>query len=105
MKEKKCIDSYEDFIHFEKDLENLIQEKIKKSVEEIRKYKESINNNSIDKYSSFCLLKEIYENNNYKIEDYPYYEYFYYSDYLDEDYLLDKILNNIEENKYPLIKI
>ena len=33
LKEKKCIDSYEDFIHFEKDLENLIQEKIKESVE------------------------------------------------------------------------
>ena len=101
--EKECIDSYEGLLEFENDLETLIQEKIEKSVEEIKKYNEIINKNSKDKDSSISLLKEKYENNNYKKVDYPYYEYFYYTDYLDEDYVMNKILIHTEKNKYPLL--
>jgi len=103
LNEKECIDNYEGLIEFENELETLIQEKIDKSVEEIKKYNEIINKNSQDKDSSISLLKEKYENNNYKKVDYPYYEYFYYTDYLDEDYVMDKILSHKEENKYPLL--
>ena len=103
LNEKECIDNYEGLIEFENELETLIQEKIDKSVEEIKKYNEIINKNSKDKDSSISLLKEKYENNNYKKVDYPYYEYFYYTDYLDEDYVMDKILSHKEENKYPLL--
>ena len=101
--EKECIDNYEELIDFENNLESLIQEKIEKSVEEIKKYNEIINKNSSDKDSSISLLKEKYENNNYKKEEYPYYKYFYYSDYLDEDYIMDKILSHMDKNKYPLL--
>ena len=101
--EKECIDNYEELIDFENNLESLIQEKIEKSVEEIKKYNEIINKNSSDKDSSISLLKEKYENNNYKKEEYPYYKYFYYSDYLDEDYIMNKILSHMDKNKYPLL--
>ena len=36
--DKKCISKYEDLIEFEDDLESLIQEKIKKTKEEIEIY-------------------------------------------------------------------
>ena len=72
-------------------MEKLIQEKIGKSIEEIKKYNEKINKNSEDKNDPINLLKEKYDNSNYKKEEYPYYEYFYYSDCLDENYILNKI--------------
>ena len=101
--EKTCIDKYEDFCDFEKELEDLIQEKIKKSIEEIKKYNEIIDKNSKDKESSISLLKEKYENKNYKEKKYPFYEKFYYSDYLDEDYIEDKILKYTDKNLCPLL--
>jgi len=102
--EKECIDNFEDLIDFENDLENLIEEKIDISFKEIEKYKKIIIENSKDKDSAINLLNEKYENNNYKWENYPFYEYFYYTNYLDEKYILNKILSQKEENKYPLLE-
>ena len=101
--EKNSIDNYKDLIDFEKDLEKLIQEKIGKSIEEIKKYNEKINKNSEDKNDPINLLKEKYDKSNYKKEEYPYYEYFYYSDCLDENYILNKILGITDKKKYPMI--
>ena len=114
---KKTINEYKELDDFEKDLENLIQEKIVKSLEEIKQYNEIIKKNSIDNNSSINLLKEKFEKSEYRTEEYPCYEYFYYSYYLDENYfnnnnskaypLLNKYLNykknkKNEENKYSL---
>ena len=101
--ERDCIDDYKELIDFEKDLDNLIQEKIKKSIEEIKNYNKVIEINSIDKNDSISLLKEKYDKSNYKKEEYPYYEYFYYSDCLDEKYIMDKFLKNIEKKKFPML--
>ena len=101
--EKDSIDDYKEFCDFEKDLENIIQEKIEKSVEEINKLKKLIEINSIDKNSSINLLKEKYDKSNYKKEEYPYYEYFYYSDCLDENYIINNILRDTDKKKYPMI--
>jgi len=103
LQEKNSIDNYKDLIDFEKDLEKLIQEKIGKSIEEIKKYNEKINKNSEDKNDPINLLKEKYDKSNYKKEEYPYYEYFYYSDCLDENYILNKILGIMDSKKYPMI--
>ena len=99
---KECINNYEELIDFENSLEILIQEKIKKSAEEIKKYNEIINKNGKDKDSFISLLKEKYKNNNYQKPDYPYYEYFYYTDYLNEDYI-NKILSHKDYNEYPVL--
>ena len=101
--EKETINEYKELIDFEKDLEKLIQEKIEKSIEEIKKYNLKINKNSDDKNDSINLLKERYDKSNYKKEEYPYYEYFYYSDCLDEKYIMDKILSHIDKKKLPML--
>ena len=100
--EKNSIDNYKDLIDFEKDLEKLIQEKIWKSIEEIKNYNEIIKINIADKNGPINLLKETYDKSNYKKEEYPYYEYFYYSDCLDENYILDR-LRYTDIKKYPMI--
>jgi hypothetical protein len=101
--DKDCINEYKDLIEFEKELENLIQEKIQKSIEEIKKYNEIIQINSSDNDSSLNLLNEKYEKAKYKKEEYPNYEYFYYSDYLDEKYILKNILSHNDIKKYPIL--
>ena len=100
--EKKCINEYNDLINFEEELENLIQQNIMKSKDEIKKYKEIIDKNSSDKDSSINLLKEKYDKYNYSKDEYPYYEYFYYSDYLDENYIMEKIRFN-DVNNYQIL--
>ena len=100
----KYLCEYKELIEFEKDLENLIQEKIEKSIEEIKKYNKIIEINSIDNNSSLNLLKDKFEKDHkYKKEEYPNYEYFYYSDYLNENYIMDNKLKNNEVIKYPLL--
>ena len=102
--DKECINEYKELIEFEKDLENLIQEKIEKSIEEIKKYNKIIEINSIDNNSSLNLLKDKFEKDNkYKKEEYPNYEYFYYSDYLNENYIINNKLNNNDVINYPLL--
>ena len=100
---KENIDNYEELFDFEKDLEQLIQEKIELSEKECEKYKKLVNENNEDKICSINLLKEKYENQNYPKDEYPYYEYFYYCDYLDEKYISEK-LSHMDENKYPILK-
>ena len=100
---KESINNYEELLDFENSLEILIQENIKKSAEEIKKYNEIIKKNDKDKNSFISLLEEKYENYNYQKPDFPYYEYFYYSDYLDEDYIMNKILSHKDCNEYPLL--
>ena len=101
---KECINNYTELIEFEKELDILILDYIKKSSEEIKEYNEKINKNNNDINSSINLLKEKYDKEKYdKKEEYPNYEYFYYSNYLDEDYLLKNILNHNDINKYPML--
>ena len=99
---KECIDNYEYFIIFEKDLDQLIQEKVELTQIEIEKYKKIMNEKNEDKNSAFYLLKETFESKSYPKDEYPYYEYFYYSDYLDEEYISEK-LSHIDKYKYPVL--
>ena len=101
--EKESIDEFKELISFEKELENLIQEKIEKSLEEIKKYNKIIEINSNDKKDSINLLNEKYDKRNYKKEEYPYYEYFYYSDFLDENNVNDIISKKKEKKFYPIL--
>ena len=101
--DREYIDKYDDLFDFEKDLEQLIQEKVVLSQEECEKYKKLMNQNNEDKNSSINLLTEKYESQNYPKEEYPYYEYFYYCNYLDEKYIIEK-LSHMDDNKYPILK-
>ena len=99
--EIEIIDEYKKLVDIENELEKLIQEKIEKTSEEIKKYNEKIEQNSEDKNDYINLLKEKYH--KYDKEEYPYYEYFYYSDCLDEKYILEKVLIHEDKNKFPII--
>ena len=101
--EKECINEYKELIEFEKDLDTLILDTIKKSSNEIKRYNEDINKNSNDINSPINLLKEIYDKDKYKKEEYPEYEYFYYSDYLDEEFISKNILKHNDKKKYPVL--
>ena len=101
--EKESIDEFKKLIKFEYDLENLIQEKIEKSLELIKIYNKIIEINSYDKNDSITLLNEKYDKTNYKKEEYPYYEYFYYSNFLDENCIIDIISKIKDKKSYPIL--
>ena len=103
LNKQKKIEDYESLIKFEDTLESTIQKTIKK-------YKEDINKNELnkkkideDRTSFINLLKEKYTSLEYKNEEYPFYEYFYFSDYLNEKYIIEKLTHK-EENKYPVLR-
>jgi hypothetical protein len=100
--EQECINSYEELIKFEDKLEELIQEKLKISKEEINKYNELEKESIKDEKSAIALVKEIYDKSKYKSSNFPFYEFFYYTDYLDEDYI-NNILKGRDENNYPVL--
>ena len=100
--EKDIINNYDELISFEDEIESIIQEKIKNSQEEYKKYKELINKESVDKESSINILKEKFEPKNYPKEKYPYYEHLYYTDYIDEKYI-NQYLSHDDENKYLVL--
>ena len=100
--EQECINSYEELIKFEDKLEELIQEKLKISKEEINKYNELEKESIKDEKSAIALVKEIYDKSKYKSSNFPFYEFFYYTDYLDEDYIYNK-LKLKDENDYPVL--
>ena len=102
---EECINDFDSLISFENKLEELIQEKVKLTQEECKKYKELINKNSQDKESFVSLLTEKFDSNNYDKEKYPNYDNFYYTDYLDEEYFTKELEHrNINQllmiNKY-----
>ncbi len=88
---EECINDYDSLISFENKLEELIQEKVKLTQEECKKYKELINKNSQDKESFVSLLTEKFDSSNYDKEKYPNYDNFYYTDYLDEEYFTKEL--------------
>ena len=88
---EECINDYDSLISFENKLEELIQEKIKLTQEECKKYKELINKNSQDKESFVSLLTEKFDSSNYDKEKYPNYDNFYYTDYSDEEYFTKEL--------------
>ena len=93
--DQECIDKYTKLIEFEKELESLIQEKVKKTKDIIEKFNEIEKENFKDKTSAIALLKEIYNKDDYNKNEFPYYEHFYYTDYPDENY----ISNLLEQKK------
>ena len=100
--DKECINSYEELIEFENDLEKLIQDKFMKAKEDIDNYKEFEKNKIKEQNSALALLKEIYTKGKYDRNIYPYYEHFYYTDYLDEEFI-NNILKNKNKNDYPVL--
>jgi len=96
----KKIDDYEKLIEFEDKLENQIQI----TIQEYKKGNNYLKKNK-DDYTSFInLLKEKYNKEYYKNEEFPFYEYFYYTDYLNESYINGK-LEHMDENKYPVLRL
>ena len=100
---KECINSFEDLINFENELEKLIQDKFNQAKKKIDKLKELEMNCIKEHNSGIALLKEIYNKDMYKKKDYPYYEYFYYTDYIDEEYI-ENILEHKDKDEYPILK-
>ena len=100
--DKNCIETYDDLIEFENDLNILINNKIDDTKKEIERYKKIEEQNCKEKTSAIALLKETYNKENYDPTEYPYYEYFYYTDYIDEKYL-DNILEHEDKNSYPIL--
>ena len=102
LNKEKSIDEYDDLIKLEDKLETMIQNTIKKYKEE--GIKTTSSQSDSEKASFINLLKEKYSKDDYKIEEYPFYEFLYYTDYLDENYISKK-LEQMYENKYPVLKI
>ena len=105
MHRQECVDDYDGLIEFEDKLEELIQKKIKSSLEECEKYQETIKKMSKDKNSFLSLLTEKFDKYNYDKEQYPNYDNFYYTDYLDEENI-SKLLNfdnQINRNNYLIL--
>jgi hypothetical protein len=102
LNEQNCLEDFDSLIAFENNLEELIQQKLEKSKEECKKYKELINKNCKDKDSCVSLLTEKFDKSNYDNEKYPNYENFYYTDYLDEENI-GKILIHLTKEKYLVL--
>ena len=95
------IDNYDNLINLEDKLEKKIQNLIKD-------YEENDSNNDLiedeDITSYINLLKERFNADKYKKEEFPLYNFFYYTDYLDERYISEKI-NYMVTSKYPVLKM
>ena len=100
---ERNIDDYKDLIKLEDKLESTIQKIIKNYKEEGYKNESNEKESDNEKTSLINLLKEKYSKGDYKIEDYPFYEYFYYTYYLDIEYISKK-LEQMYENKYPILR-
>ena len=100
---REYINNFDDLIEYEKELEQLIQEKVKLVQNECKKFKQIMEEDNEDKNSSINLLKEKYESQNYPKNDFPFYENFYYSDYLEVKYLSKK-LSPMDKSEYPVLK-
>ena len=115
LNEQKRIDSYEKLLEVEKNIENIIENKIVKKIKikekEFTKYdlftafynknKDSFRDTN-PKYKITSIIREINNPDKYEEKDYPYYKSFLYSDYLDEAFLKSKFE---EINKYPVIDL
>ena len=99
---QECITKIEDLIKFEDKLEKIIDQKCEIAKEEINKYKELEKKSIKDEKSAIALIKEIYDKNSYKSNEFLYNQYFYYADYLDENYIENK-LKSKDENNYPVL--
>ena len=104
LNEQKYIDKYSDLINFENKIDSKISELInsfKANRKNIIKIK---NENEEDKVSTFNLLTEKFEYQNYNRNDYPFYRYLYYTDYLNEDYLKDNFIHK-DVSQFPILKM
>ena len=99
---KKSIDTFDDLLAFEDELEELIKKKCQDSKEEIKKFKELEKEIINDEKSAISLIKEIYDESKYKNTDYQFYRYFYFTDYLNEDFI-DNILVGKDKIMYPVL--
>ena len=96
----KNITEYDELIELEKNLDELIQNKIKDFKDEYKNFNKLSNYDSNDKFFFQNIIDERYKELNE--DEYPFYNYFYYSEYINEEYLLNK-LNHIEKDKYPVL--
>ena len=101
LNKKENINDYKNLIKFENELESRIQKIIIKFKEEINENKK-LKENRDDQNSLINLLKEKYDSDNYKKEEFPFYEYLYYTDYLNEVYI-NKHLEYMDRSKYPVL--
>lgn len=102
LNESTNIKEYQALKKMEKELNTLIDDKIKLFKKEYNKEIKQANE-EIDKSNEhfiYNLLKEKYT--DLDIEEYPFYQNFFYSDYLNEDCLLE-LLKLKDKEKYPVL--
>ena len=102
LNESTNIKEYQTLKKIEKDLNTLIDDKIKLFKKEYDKDTKQANE-EIDRSNEhfiYNLLKEKYT--DLEIEEYPFYQNFFYSDYLNEDCLLE-LLKLKDKEKYPVL--
>ena len=117
LSKQKQIDSYEQLLKIEKEIEDIIENKVFKKTEKIKdkeltkyavfanlynKQKEVFREK--DPSSKTSIIKEINSPDTYKEADYPYYNSFLYSDYPDEAFLKAGLEDKEKEN-YPVLDL
>ena len=98
------LDTYDNLIEFENELEEKIQKLIKEFKNKETQKDSKENEIEEDKTSSINILKEKYISEYYDKNDFPFYEYFYYTDYLNEKYIYEK-LSLFDGSEYPLLRL
>ena len=92
----KIIEYYYQLDNFERELDQLINNKIL----DFKEYYNSYNKSVKEKFS----FQDFIGDTSYKLDnnEYPFYKYFYYSDYINDAYLLDK-LKSKRKDVYPVL--
>ena len=116
LSKQKQIDNYNKLLDIEKEIEEIIENKIFKKTEKIKEKeftKYAIFGNFYTKQkdvfrekdpnSKTSIIKEMNSPDTYKEEEYPYYKSFIYSDYPDENFL--KSREEFDKEKYPVIDL
>ena len=116
LSKQKQIDNYKKLLEIEKEIEEIIENKVFKKTEKIKdkelsKYvvfanfytKQKDVFREKDPNSKTSIIKEMNSPDTYKEEEYPYYKSFLYSDYPDENFL--KSREEFDKEKYPVIDL
>lgn len=102
LNKQKQINNYSKSLEIEKEIENIIENKISKYSIYLPFYQK---NREKDSNSKISIIKEINGIENYKEgKDYPYYKNFLYSDYPDINFFKRKLEEKNKE-KYPVVDL
>ena len=98
---KAKITEYQALIKIEKDLNNMIMDKIEIFKKDDKKETDLIK--IVDKNNDYFIYNLLIEKyTEFNSEDFPFYNLFFYSNYISRDYLL-QLLSLKDENKFPML--